>query len=79
MAEDIVLQEGTAEEELVWVTDIDYLLAACTALDAVEMHSPMTKAGQQRQASAKRKCLQIIYHYVDSLYKEVFEQEPQEE
>lgn len=79
MADNIVLEEGTAEEEMVWVSDIDYLNAACTALDAVEMHSPMTKAGQQRQASAKRKCLQIIYHYVDTLYKEVFEQEPQEE
>lgn len=80
MADNIILEEGTEQEEgMVWVTDIDYLAVACSALDAIEMHSPMTKAGQQRQASAKRKCMQIIYHYVDTMYKEIFEQEAQED
>ena len=79
MSEDIILEEGQADSELVWLTDIDYLTAACSALDAIEMHSPMTKAGQTRQASAKRKCINIVYHCIDNLYKDFFTKEVEED
>jgi hypothetical protein len=77
----IVLEEPVEKQEvdLVYLSDIDYLNAACSALDAIEIHNPMTKSGQARQASAKRKCLAIIYQCIDVMYKDVFHKEIEEE
>jgi hypothetical protein len=81
MEEEIIFEEGEeqVQEEVTWLTEIDYLTAACLALDSIEMHSPMTKSGQARQASAKRKCINIIYHCIDNLYNQFFSKDVEED
>jgi hypothetical protein len=55
-----------------------YINAACNVLDAINQYEPMTKDNQLKKARILRKCLRIVEHSVDELYKELFDQEEEE-
>jgi len=55
-----------------------YINAACNVLDAINQYEPLTKENQLKKARILRKCLRIVEHSVDEIYKELFDQEEEE-
>jgi len=55
-----------------------YINAACNVLDAINQYEPMTKDNQLKKARILRKCLRIVEHSVDEIYKELFDEEEEE-
>lgn len=55
-----------------------YINAACNVLDAINQYEPLTKENQLKKARILRKCLGIVEHSVDEIYKELFDQEEEE-
>jgi hypothetical protein len=47
-------------------------------LDVINHYEPLTKDNQLKKARILRKCLRIVEHSVDELYKELFDQEEEE-
>jgi hypothetical protein len=55
-----------------------YINSACNVLDVINHYEPLTKDNQLKKARILRKCLRIVEHSVDELYKELFDQEEEE-
>jgi hypothetical protein len=56
-----------------------YINSACNVLDAIRDYEPLTRDNQLKKARILRKCLRIVEHSVDEIYKELFDQDEEEE
>jgi hypothetical protein len=56
-----------------------YIVSACNVLDAINQYEPLTRDNQQKKARILRKCLRIIDYSIDEIYKELFEEEEEED
>jgi hypothetical protein len=73
--------DSTESEEFIFEpTDYNvYINAACNVLDAIRDYEPLTRDNQLKKARILRKCLRIVEHSVDEIYKELFDQDEEEE
>jgi len=56
-----------------------YINSACNVLDAIRDYEPITKDNQIKKARILRKCLKIIDYSIEEIYKELFQEEEEEE